>query len=130
MAVADALLAWLASHPGFSRERAVFADLLGAVMARSGMGPQVAEDFLAMRGALLARAEQWQQAWRLEGLQEGLQKGEATLLLRLLERRFGALPDTVADRVRSADIALLEQWGVRVLDAANMDDVFKEPPAS
>jgi hypothetical protein len=35
-------------------------------------------------------------------------KGEAALLLQLLERRFGALPAEVIDRVAGADAAALE----------------------
>jgi hypothetical protein len=129
VAVADALLAWLARHPGFLEARTVFADFLRAVMARTGVDARVTEDFLDMRSMLLERAEQWQQEWLREGLEKGRQEGEAALLLRLLERRFGALPDSVSERVRSAEIASLEQWGVRVLDAGGIDDVFGESPA-
>jgi flagellar biosynthesis/type III secretory pathway protein FliH len=101
---------------------------------------------------LLTRAEQWKQGWLEEGLQKGLQAGrqrgleeglqegrqkgleegrqagEADLLLRLLARRFGTLPDAITDRVRSAGIELLEEWGLRTLDAADLDHVFSEPP--
>ncbi len=50
------------------------------------------------------------------------------MLLRQLARRFGALPDEAVDRVRAADIAALEEWGLRLLDAASLDDVFAERP--
>jgi hypothetical protein len=133
VAAADAIVAWLARHPGFLEARAVFAEFLGAVMARTGMRPGVTEGFFEMSSGLLARAEQWQQEWLREGLekglQEGLQKGEAGLLLRQLERRFGALPDWATDRVRAADIATLEEWGLRILDAASLVDVVGERPA-
>ncbi len=56
------------------------------------------------------------------GEQRGRQEGEATLLLRLLERRFGALPAPVRDRI--ADTATLEAWGLRVLDAGSLDEVL------
>ncbi len=128
VAIADALIAWLARHPGLSQARAVFVELLSAVMARSGVGPQVAEDFLDMRSRLLERAEQWQQEWLREGRQEGRREGEVELLLRQLERRFGALADPIKDRVRAADIAALEEWGVRILDARSLDDVLGDPP--
>ena len=52
-------------------------------------------------------------------------KGEAALLLRQLERRFGALPAEVRDRVATADTAALEAWGLRVLDAGSLDDVLR-----
>jgi predicted transposase YdaD len=59
-----------------------------------------------------------------KGRQEGRQEGEAALLLRQLERRFGVLPAWVRERVGSAETAALEEWGVRVLDAGTLDEVF------
>ena len=59
---------------------------------------------------------------RAERRAKGRQEGEATLLLRLLERRFGALPAPVRDRI--ADTATLEAWGLRVLDAGSLDEVL------
>jgi predicted transposase YdaD len=77
---------------------------------------------------LATRAEAWKQQWLLEGeqkgRQEGRQEGEAALLLRLLERRFGALPGWARDRIAAADTLALEEWGLRVLDAASLDDVL------
>jgi hypothetical protein len=64
------------------------------------------------------------QQQRLEGEQQGRQSGKAALLLRQLERRFGALPDWARDRVLTADTDTMEEWGLRVLDAASLDEVF------
>ena len=55
----------------------------------------------------------------------GRQQGEAALLLRQLERRFGALPGWASDRIAAADTAALEEWGLRVLDAGSLDDVLR-----
>jgi len=63
---------------------------------------------------------------REEGRQEGRQEGEAALLLRLLERRFGTLAETVSERVRTADGETLLRWGERILTAATPEDVVKE----
>lgn len=60
-----------------------------------------------------------------KGRQEGRQEGEAAMLMRLLERRFGDLPDWARDRVRSADCAMLETWSVRLLEAASVEDVLR-----
>ena len=46
------------------------------------------------------------------------------MLLRLLERRFGALPGWARDRVAAADTAALENWGLRILDADSLHDVL------
>jgi len=130
--VAHAILAWLARHPGFSAAKAAFMELLGAIMAPLGPDLRAPDDLLEMRNMLATRAEQWKQAWlsegREEGREEGRQAGEAALLLRLLERRFGALSEWATARVRAADIAVLEGWSLRILDAASLDDVLGPPP--
>ena len=59
-----------------------------------------------------------------EGLQKGLQKGEANLLLGLLERKFGRLHLKTRKRVQSADTERLLDWGMRVLTAERLEDVF------
>lgn len=125
LGVADDLAAWLRQHPGFSAAQAVFVEFMGAIMARSGTSVAVPEDLQEVRSMLLERARQWEQNW----LREGIQKGEAGLLLRQLERRFGALPDALADRVRAAESADLEEWSLRILDAKSLDDVLREPRA-
>ncbi len=44
--------------------------------------------------------------------------------MRLLERRFGVLPDWVRDRVLAADTVTMEEWGLRVLDAVSLEEVL------
>ena len=61
---------------------------------------------------------------REQGLQQGRLEGEARMLLRQLERRFGPVSEDVTGRVRSAPEAQLEQWFDRVLTATSLDDVF------
>jgi len=144
--VADALLAWLGRHPGFDGLRAVFAELLGAMVAPLSPGMRVPKELGEMRSRLVARAEQWVEQWKQEGLQAGLeegrqkglqegrqegrqegqQKGEATLLLRLMQRRFGPLPDWLTNHVMQADTTTLEEWGLRILDATRLEDVVGE----
>src|ERR1019366_1745647 len=130
--LADAVLAWFRRHPGFERVRPVFVDLLGAILAPLAPGIRVPEELLEVRNMLATRAEVWKQQWlqegeqkgRQEGEQRGRQEGEVAILLRQLERRFGALPDWARDRIAAADTAALEDWGLRVLDAASLDDVL------
>ncbi len=61
---------------------------------------------------------------RAEGLAEGRAEGEATLLLKLLDQRFGPLTDATCTRVRSATVEQLERWAERVLTAPTLDDVL------
>ncbi len=64
------------------------------------------------------------QEGRQEGEAEGLRKGEAALLLRLLNRRFGALSPAIEERVRGADAEQLLDWGERFVDATSLDEIF------
>ena len=70
---------------------------------------------------------------RAEGLQEGraegLQEGEARFLTRLLERRFGPLPDEIAARIAAASTSQLERWHDAVLDAPTCEAVFQADKA-
>ena len=143
VALADALLAWFARHPGFEGLRSVFAELLGVMVGPLAPDVRVPEELLEVRNMLASRAETWKQQWLQEGRQEGEQKGrqegrqegeqkgrlagEAAILIRQLERRFGALPVWARDRIASADTVALEEWGLRVLDAGSLDDVLAKP---
>ncbi|MBF0180884.1 MAG: DUF4351 domain-containing protein [Magnetococcales bacterium] len=52
--------------------------------------------------------------------------GEAKLLLRLLQRRFGLLPAWAGDRVAAATPHSLEEWSLRLLDAQSLEEVFAD----
>jgi hypothetical protein len=120
----NAVLAWFARHPGFGAARAVLVDLLSAALAPLGPGVAVPGALLEVRNMLATRVEEWKQQWLLEGREQGLRQGEAGLLLRQLERRFGVLPAWARDRVLTADSVMLEEWSLRVLDAAELEAVF------
>ncbi len=126
--LADEVLAWFASHPGFAAAQKVLVEVLRAAIAPHGQGVRVPDELLEVRNMLATRIEKWmeesKQQGRLEGEQRGRQSGKAALLLRLLERRFGVLPDWARDRVLAADTDRMEEWGLRVLDAASLDEVF------
>ena len=66
----------------------------------------------------------WKEQGRQEGEAEGLRKGEAALLLRLLARRFGSLSPAIEERVRGADAEQLLDWGERFVDATSLDEIF------
>ena len=63
-----------------------------------------------------------------EGIEKGQSAGQAGLLLRQLELRFGELPEAVRDRVRGASVPELEAWAEAVLDAASLDEVLASAP--
>lgn len=60
------------------------------------------------------------------GKARGKVEGQSSLLLRLLRRRFGAVPDAIETRLHAATPEQLELWADRVLDAATLDAVFAD----
>jgi hypothetical protein len=62
----------------------------------------------------------------VKGQAEGLARGKAESLLRLLERRFDFVPDTIRQQVTAADLDVLDRWFDRAVDAAMLDAIFDE----
>jgi hypothetical protein len=60
-----------------------------------------------------------------EGLQKGLQQGELSILRRLMEKRFGALPSWAGEKLAALSASELEDLSVRVLDAKNVEELLK-----
>ena len=62
------------------------------------------------------------------GLERGLARAEArdraAVLIRLLRRRFGKVPDDVEARVRAASVAEVYAWFDACFDAPDIDAVF------
>jgi predicted transposase YdaD len=134
VALVDAVIDWFRRHPGFEGLKPLFALLAGRVVEMvegAAPGVLVSENLLEVRTMLATRAAEWKQQWRQEGHQEGHQEGrqegrregEAAFLLRMLERRFGVVPDAVKHKIAAADLPTLEEWGARMFDAASIDDV-------
>lgn len=61
-----------------------------------------------------------------QGLEKGRAQGTASVLLRLLNRRFGPLATDVTRRLSQSTPEQLEIWAERVLDARTIDEVFAE----
>ena len=59
------------------------------------------------------------------GRAEGRAEGQADLLLRQIQRRFGAVDEATAQRIRSAQAQELETWSLNILDAETLEDVFR-----
>ena len=55
----------------------------------------------------------------------GLQDGELTVLRRLIEKRFGALPNWAEERLGGRSTTELEELSIRVLDARSLEDLLK-----
>ena len=62
----------------------------------------------------------WKKGW-----QGGWQGCAANLLLRLLQRRFGSLPEWVQTKVSTADSATLEKWSDKIFDTDSIELIFQ-----
>ena len=77
----------------------------------AGMDPELVEGSLAWR-------------WLEEGREEGREEGARRLVLRLLNKRFGPLPDWAQERVTASSIDALDELFEKTLEASSLDDVF------
>ena len=62
---------------------------------------------------------------RAEGRAKGCAEGRADSLKRLLEHRFGQLPEAVVSLIASASQAELVAWFTAALDATSLVAVFE-----
>ncbi|XSG84191.1 MAG: DUF4351 domain-containing protein [Methylohalobius sp. ZOD2] len=60
-----------------------------------------------------------------QGIQQSMQQGEARILIRLLQRKFGDLPEDIRQRIEAADVDTLLVWSDRVLTARNLEEVMR-----
>ena len=63
------------------------------------------------------------QDWLAEGRQEGRQEGEATVTIRQLTRRCGALSEATTARIQSLPLEQLESLAEALLDFQSADDL-------
>jgi hypothetical protein len=128
--VVEALVEWLTAPEQADLSRALVVWLRRSLLA--GRMPDVEipeiENLQEVRTMLAERVKDWTKQWREEGLekgrQEGRQEGEAALLGRQLECKFGALDAEIRRRISAADSGQLLSWGVRVLRAETIEEVF------
>jgi len=114
----------MAACPGEAAVRRGFTGWLRRVLLPQRL-PEL-NDLEEVSAMLAERVVEWTRQWREEGHKEGRHEGEALLLRRLLERRFGPL-DAAADlRLAAADDEQLLLWAERILAAGSLEEVFAE----
>ncbi len=91
-----------------------------------------------VKSMLAERVVEWTEEWKNQGIAEGRQqgeaigeakgvaKGEAALLQRQLEKRFGALKESLLQRITQADAETLLRWGERIFQASSAEDVVRD----
>ncbi|MBI4850469.1 MAG: hypothetical protein HY819_01450 [Acidobacteria bacterium] len=70
--------------------------------------------------------KQGRQEGHEEGRQEGRQEGQAILLQQQLEYKFGKLPQSILNKLFTADPATLQLWSLRIFHSSTLDEIFKD----
>ena len=106
-----------------ARKMAISAESL--IRENKVLGPLLAkaEQEARQKGLQEGRQEGLQEG-RQEGVREGRQEGELFLIRRLIEKRFGAIPAWADERFSKSSAAELEELGLRILDASNLEDLL------
>lgn len=58
-----------------------------------------------------------------KGVQQGLKQGEATVVIRQLQRRFGELPSSVITQIKALPLSQLEALADALLDFKSLTDL-------
>ena len=59
-----------------------------------------------------------------QGLEQGRAQGEQLLLRRLIEKRFGSIPEWAKTKLASLSIPEIERIGERIFEASSLDSLF------
>jgi hypothetical protein len=62
---------------------------------------------------------------KAEGFAKGMAEGMAEGLAKVLERRFGAIPAALRQRIFDADVETLDLWVERAFEAPDLQAVFE-----
>lgn len=74
-------------------------------------------------------ARKYYEEGRKEGLEAGRREGRQEALARLLNLRFGKLPDWTLERLQAMDDTDFARWTVRALTGMTLDAVFAGDPS-
>jgi len=115
------LLATLRLDPARSRLISGFVDTY------LRLNPQEKQVFQTEIGKLEAtereRVMQIVTSWMEEGIEQGAQQEARSLILRLLARKVGALPDSVRSQIATLTLSQLERLGESLLDFSQLEDL-------
>jgi Domain of unknown function (DUF4351) len=81
------------------------------------------EDFMALSQAFLDWEQQTKAEAQVQGVIQGMIQGEQTIVLRLLNRKFGALPQNAHEQVMALNSALLGSLTDAALDFNSLADL-------
>jgi len=128
--VLTALVEWL-QEPEQGNLRRALAIWFMALLKRRISGVEFPEltELNEVRTMLTEQVEDWTKEWWENGLKKGLEEGqrngEALIVIRLLERKFGPLSDQHRLRLEEADTDTLLECSDRILTANSIDEVLQ-----
>ena len=62
--------------------------------------------------------------YEVKGLQQGMQQGTQKALIRMLEKKFGSVPNDIKGSLQQADEEQLLSWVEQTLTANSLGDIF------
>lgn len=128
----DAVIRWFRGHPDYGTLRLLFTELVRQAIGTIDRTVPLPDDLQEMQTMVATYAERWIEKWTTEGHAKGQAIGEvsgkASVLRRMLTRRFGPLPADAEARIQAADSPTLDAWCDRILDARTIDEVFGSGP--
>lgn len=108
--------------------RGIFAEWLIQVLLPSRFpGLQVNEvrKLTEVKTMLEETVRDWTLEWKREGIQEGIREGRLSLLVDLLQIKFGPLPRKWKSQIAAADSEQLLTWGRRLLTADSLERALR-----
>ncbi|MBF0434198.1 MAG: Rpn family recombination-promoting nuclease/putative transposase [Magnetococcales bacterium] len=118
-----AAIEWFARHPDGPPVKRLFRELLTTGLARlkgQDSTQSIPEELREVVTMLARQVEKWERdIEKRAGRKEG-----ASMLTRQLQHRFGTLPDWINKKIADADLSLLEEWSLQILDAKSLEEVF------
>ncbi len=120
--VLENLIAWLTMPEQASVRRAFTVWLKRVFLPGRIPGVEIAEvhDIQEVKTMLAERVKEWTREWERQGMEKGRQEGAAAVLVRQVERKFGAVDEDVRKRIAVAKLQDLQTWTDNILTAATL----------
>jgi predicted transposase YdaD len=89
----------------------------------SGLVEQEEDAMVQLSQAYLEWEQRTEQRGIERGMERGIEQGERSLVLRLLTRKFGNLPDSLRSPIDQLSLSQLENLGEALLDFVTLTDL-------
>ncbi|QLF93999.1 Rpn family recombination-promoting nuclease/putative transposase [Pseudomonas sp. ABC1] len=123
----DELRGWLTLDDQTPLRRNIIRWIIGLVRRRTSSGriPPLS-DLLEVSTMLAERTETWSERWLQEGLEKGRAEGQAVLLQRQLDKRFGPLPEWAVQRIEQAGVERIGLWAEAIFEAQSLEELLAQ----